>query len=123
MSIPRQSLHKLLIELQTRLCMKRMTGCDQAWLLHTKGSCGIHIDFEDKSIFSFLLCVHTHRPCTMEFAHVVGRQATTADFVAPRTIKMITGSWIVFPSTMSHRCVADGSNARTIINCVAAQQI
>ena len=114
-----QSLNKLLKEVSALELLEVTDAFDQAWCVKTKGTCGIHVDHPQQRLWSFLCCVRTDRPYLMEFAHVVGRLATEEDFEAPRKIKMTTGDFVIFPACIAHRCVADPTNTRTIINTLA----
>ena len=101
------------------LKLLRVTGPEKGWLVENSyGTCTPHIDYggKKKGIWSFLYCISTDKPYFMEFSPLKlgGEHA----FANPRRVKMTSGSWIVFPSRVYHRCVADMENKRTIINCL-----
>lgn len=81
------------------------------WLLTTCGTCVPHVDLAQPMVFTLLICVDTEAPYQM-------RIGANKKFVATRMreVTLTCGSYMIFPSAVSHECVAAENNKRTIIN-------
>ena len=86
---------------------------DEPWLLGNAGPCGDHIDTSETCKVSLLICLHTDHPYEM---HISSNVEKPPLFYRPITMK--SGTWITFPSNVFHKCVAEETNKRLILNSV-----
>lgn len=88
---------------------------DAPWILKTNGSCDEHPDCHHtlKGIFSLVICISTDKPYQMAISRNVLDDATQF-----RYVELTNFAYILFPACMRHKCIADESNQRVILNAL-----
>ena len=71
------------------------------WLLKSCGTCNAHSDLKEDMVFTLLLCLYTDSPYTMSIS--VNTCYNAKNY---KDVTMYTGSWTMFLSAMSHKCIA-----------------
>jgi hypothetical protein len=93
------------------------TPSDRSWLLFTRGVCKKHYDCKEKGVFTLVVCLKTDEPYRMAISH--RRDYLEGDTMKPEHCREVTldqNEYLVFPSCMWHKCIAEESNARVIVN-------
>ena len=71
------------------------------WLLKSCGTCDAHINFSKDMVFTLLICLHIDYPYNMKIS--VNTCYNPKNY---KDVTMDTGSWTMFLSAMSHKCIA-----------------
>lgn len=90
---------------------------DRPWLLKTRGECDPHWDKSRKGVFTLLICLETAQPYRMAISYRrVSRNGEEPSESQYREVELTKYSYLVFPSCMIHKCIAEECNTRAIVN-------